>query len=382
MAKTTFNVKHSKHPKISRQRHGTYARHEVGFFGASCSEISTFVQQLVEHFHIYSTVYVDADHSALDNADFCNRSHAQFAGELIDQQGQFTVHYKGADDLSAPDQYSLYGLSDAFDLALINANHFCPEINVLLWRPNRADKVRKRQKQLSNCRVVLGASRLELPEDISRVLDDSVVFMDADNLTSLAEFICKENPVPKLNGLILAGGASSRMGRNKAILNFHGKPQYLHLADLLSSANIKQHLSVANENDYPDVKERITDRFNGLGPFGAILSAFMHGPDSAWFVLACDLPLVDVSFINELIAKRNPAKLATAFLNPETGLPDPLCTIWEPKAYSRMLAFMARGYSCPRKLLINSNIELVESQQAHRLMNVNTPEELKKLDLE
>ena len=49
-------------------------------------------------------------------------------------------------------------------------------------------------------------------------------------------------------------------------------------------------------------------------------------------------------------------------------------TIWEPRAYPVMLEFLAQGISCPRKVLINSDVKLVETDDVY-IYNVNTPEE-------
>ena len=67
-------------------------------------------------------------------------------------------------------------------------------------------------------------------------------------------------------------------------------------------------------------------------------------------------------------------KVATAFLNPETEFPEPLITIWEPRSYPVLFQFLTQGYSCPRKVLINSEIELLHLEEHEVLMNVNDRE--------
>ncbi len=62
-------------------------------------------------------------------------------------------------------------------------------------------------------------------------------------------------------------------------------------------------------------------------------------------------------------------------MNDSTGFPDPLITLWEPRAYPVMLEFLGLGYSCPRKVLINSDVEIVHGDQEW-LTNVNTTEQL------
>ncbi|MDA0990890.1 MAG: molybdopterin-guanine dinucleotide biosynthesis protein MobA, partial [Verrucomicrobia bacterium] len=79
--------------------------------------------------------------------------------------------------------------------------------------------------------------------------------------------------------------------------------------------------------------------------------------------------------IASLLQQRNPLKVATAYTSAHDGLPEPLCAIYEPHARSRLLQFMAVGYHCPRKVLTNSNVALLELEDARALDNVNHPAE-------
>jgi molybdopterin-guanine dinucleotide biosynthesis protein A len=56
-------------------------------------------------------------------------------------------------------------------------------------------------------------------------------------------------------------------------------------------------------------------------------------------------------------------------------MPEPLITIWEPKSYGTMLSFLAQGYSCPRKVLMNSDARIITAPNPEKLTNVNTPED-------
>ena len=121
------------------------------------------------------------------------------------------------------------------------------------------------------------------------------------------------------------------------------------------------------------------DSFSGLGPFGAILSAFRKYPNHAWLVVACDLPLLDKRTLKFLTENRNTSNIATAFHSPVTNFPEPLITIWEPKSYPVLYQFLAQGYSCPRKVLINSAIHLLEIPDSQAIKNVNTPTEFEEV---
>lgn len=182
--------------------------------------------------------------------------------------------------------------------------------------------------------------------------------------------------VPTLKGLVLAGGKSVRMKRNKAAISYHGKPQAQYVAELLEENGIQAHISVAENNSetfgsYPVIE----DRFVGLGPLGAICSAFLSDPSAAWFVLACDLPFIDSAAIETLKKERAIGKLATSFSTSQEAFPEPLISIYEPYIYQRLLRFLSLGYACPRKVLINSDIKKIVPSKLDWLRNVNTPQD-------
>lgn len=186
-----------------------------------------------------------------------------------------------------------------------------------------------------------------------------------------------------INGLVLAGGKSTRMGRDKSSIPWHGKEQKYYMADLLKPLCHEVYISLRKEQESEtnaDYKT-ITDIYSGIGPYGAILSAFRVQPHIAWLVVACDLPLLDQATLKFLLSNRNPDAVATTFQSPHDGLPEPLATIWEPKSYEVLLAFLSHGYTCPRKVLIKSNeAHLLQPPDADALMNVNTAEDFAKAE--
>lgn len=182
----------------------------------------------------------------------------------------------------------------------------------------------------------------------------------------------------ELRGLVLAGGKSSRMGHDKALIDYHGLPQAKHLLQTMESLNIQSYLSCRedqlNRNGLADLSV-ITDRFLDFGPLGGILSAMAQYPDHAWLVIACDLPFVTDEKISELISERDALKQATAFFNQERKQFEPLFAIYEPSIYSRMLHFLGEGVLCPQKVLFNSSIKKLSLKSQSFLENANTPEE-------
>jgi molybdenum cofactor guanylyltransferase len=185
-----------------------------------------------------------------------------------------------------------------------------------------------------------------------------------------------------LYGLVLAGGRSTRMQRDKATLTYHGKTQLEWAMELVESHVERTFVSVRPGQDDPVRArfEQIVDTQDGLGPIGGIMAAQARYPDVAWLVLACDLPFLDDATLDYLLAERDPARQATAFRSRSShpkhdGLPEPLCTIYEPSSIAAILAQVASGKDCPRKFLINSDAKLLDQPNPRALENINTPEE-------
>ncbi|MGH8250637.1 MAG: NTP transferase domain-containing protein [Steroidobacteraceae bacterium] len=183
-----------------------------------------------------------------------------------------------------------------------------------------------------------------------------------------------------LNGLVLAGGRSSRMQADKAALAFGRLPQLAQAYELLLSRVDKVWISVRPEQRNEPLRAafpQVVDGALGEGPIAGIIAAQAQDPAAAWLVLACDLPLLDGATLDQLIAGRDPARLATAFRSTSNGLPEPLCAIYEPACRSPVLAHVAAGRHCPRRFLLSHDIALLDASLPHALDNANTPEDFR-----
>jgi molybdopterin-guanine dinucleotide biosynthesis protein A len=179
-------------------------------------------------------------------------------------------------------------------------------------------------------------------------------------------------------GLVLAGGQSRRMGRDKARLHYGGRSQLERAMDLLEERLERCYVSVRAEqvNDAARAAfPQVVDGELGQGPVAGILAAQALHREAAWLVLACDLPLLDGGSLDALLARRAPQRLATAFRSQQDGLPEPLCAIWEPASHAPLSAYVGRGRDCPRKFLLQADVELLVQPNPRALDNVNTPAE-------
>jgi len=184
--------------------------------------------------------------------------------------------------------------------------------------------------------------------------------------------------VTQVFGLILAGGSSSRMQRDKAALQYGGKSQLDRAFELAARHVPRVFVSVRPSQVGDPARARhpmIVDSIAGEGPIVGIRSALAANPQVAWLVLACDLPFLSDAALSQLLRERDPTAVATAYRSAHDGLPEPLCAIWEPAAAAALAADEAEGGRCPRKFLIRQAVPLLEPKDRRALDNVNTPEE-------
>lgn len=196
---------------------------------------------------------------------------------------------------------------------------------------------------------------------------------------AVIQWIQQRAPRPELCGLVLAGGQSRRMGRDKSLLEYNGRPQWERAFSLLEETCAAVYLSRRPGQDTPSGVPCLEDRFLDLGPMGGLLTALHAHPERAWLVLACDLPTVDGELLARLVRGRRHTALATAFRDPASGLPEPLCAIWEPRSRARLHRFLGEGVLCPRKVLIRSLVALLDLPRGRALENVNRPEDYRRI---
>jgi molybdopterin-guanine dinucleotide biosynthesis protein A len=180
-----------------------------------------------------------------------------------------------------------------------------------------------------------------------------------------------------LYGLVLGGGRSARMRADKAVLAYHGRPQTRHCLDLLAAhcpqAFVSCRADQAEAEGFAGLPQ-IHDSFLEMGPLGGILSALRAHPRAAFLVIACDLPFLDAGTLAGLAAARDPFKVATAFAGPRDGWVEPLCAIYEPRAYPRALQLVGQGIDCPRKIILNSSSKILPAPGERALFNANDPD--------
>ncbi|WP_153799100.1 NTP transferase domain-containing protein [Foetidibacter luteolus] len=369
---------HKKHSDIARPSLGNFGRNEFSFIGTTCGNVKALADKIMAASSATrKCAYIDASHQSGD----VDTPHC-FA-EYTDR-----ISYKEIRYSNTPGNFQFRGLLNEADLILVNGNHYQAQSQVIIIDKVKENSLLKRVAQITNPVLILMAENTEAVFDFVKEAIphwQQLPIYGLNETEKIVDFFeaLAQQSIPKVNGLVLAGGKSTRMGYDKSAIAWHGKEQKYYMADMLGALCRQVYISCRNDQvaQTDAAYQTIADSFTGLGPYGAILSAFREQPDAAWLVTACDLPLLDTPTLQYLLQNRDASAIATTFESPHDGLPEPLITVWEPKAYPILLSFLAQGYSCPRKVLRNNDVHIITPEKKENLLNVNTTEELEEANL-
>ena len=196
------------------------------------------------------------------------------------------------------------------------------------------------------------------------------------------------NPTLDLRAYVLAGGASSRFGRDKALVRFGTTPLLLEILELAKSCTPKIAV-VAGAQRYAGLEghlEIIEDRWPGEGPLGGIITALQHttATDSAaeWnLILSCDMPFLTAEWLEFLVARARASAPETQVILPHSAHgPEPLCACYRTSAADPLKNVFDLGIRKVTQALKQVRTEVLDESvwkrfdSAGRLFwNMNTP---------
>lgn len=178
----------------------------------------------------------------------------------------------------------------------------------------------------------------------------------------------------QVSGFVLAGGASKRMGRDKALLPFRGTTLVEHVAQNVREATG----SVALIGD-PDRLGHLglpvyADQLPSCGPASGIYTALQVTETDWSLVVACDMPAVSPDILRELLRHAETTERNSVAATGPSGQPEPLCAVY----HRRCLPALERAIRDRRvrmKDLISEIGASLMPVPASALVNVNTPAE-------
>ncbi len=184
----------------------------------------------------------------------------------------------------------------------------------------------------------------------------------------------------EVTGIILAGGASKRMGKDKGLCDFKGKPLVQHSINILEPICKTILISTNNNSGYKQFGfETVGDEFRNIGPIGGIYSSLKQSPNNDNLVISCDTPFLDGDLLKTVLSFRQSYDIV---------VPQYRNSYFEPLAayYSReIIPVLLDSISKKDYKLINlfekvrfRSVSIdADAENINRFKNINTPKDLK-----
>lgn len=185
-------------------------------------------------------------------------------------------------------------------------------------------------------------------------------------------------------GILLAGGKSARMGQDKALLLYHGKPLLEHVAETVRPLVSEVIVVAETEDRYRLPHGRtVADLFPGAGPVGGILTGLEALGEGSHLVVACDMPALNVAVLRFLLEAATPEW--DAVVPERERRAEPLCAVYRHTAAPKLRQFLASGRRAAQEALTLLQTRRIGEETLRRLdpdglcfTNINTPEELER----
>jgi molybdenum cofactor guanylyltransferase len=183
------------------------------------------------------------------------------------------------------------------------------------------------------------------------------------------------------SGLVLAGGRSARMGRDKALLELGGRTLIERAVAVLAPIAAEVRLATGRERRYEDLGRPIVlDRVADGGPLAGIEAGLAAAEPGYVVVLAVDMPRVTTELVEALLARARAEDLDACLLASDAG-PEPLCAVLHTRLARPLAEALERGARRAASVLeLSPRVAVVHEREldagAAAATNVNTPGDL------
>jgi molybdenum cofactor guanylyltransferase len=178
-----------------------------------------------------------------------------------------------------------------------------------------------------------------------------------------------------MKGLVIAGGASLRMQQNKALLQYHGMPQYAFVHALLQPYCSEVLVSVNAHNAAIALPQLVdTDAYKNHGPMSGLLSAFAYA-ETDWLVCAIDYPLFNETEMQHAMQQLNITSLAHVMHNAKTNFYEPWIGLYRAGIKNTLLQQLANETISMQKILRSIDVQAIAPLNLHSLQSIDTPEQ-------
>ena len=183
----------------------------------------------------------------------------------------------------------------------------------------------------------------------------------------------------EMYGLVVCGGKSTRMGTDKSLINYHGKPQRYYVYEMLEWICDKVFISCNREQatgivapylmlaDLPDLEN--------VGPMAALITAFSTHPDKDFLVVGCDYPFITTKDLKEFAKVVDREQIASAFYNEENNMYEPLLAYYSERSGNEIQRMYNGNQYSLQHFLKENNAEKYNASRPKRVVSIDTPED-------
>ena len=183
----------------------------------------------------------------------------------------------------------------------------------------------------------------------------------------------------ELYGLVVCGGKSSRMGTDKSLINYHGKPQRYYVYEMLEWVCDKVFISCnrAQATSIIAPYQMLADQpeLENVGPMAALLTAFSTYPDKDFLVVGCDYPLVTTKDLKEFEKGLDREQIASAFYNEENNMYEPLLAYYSERSGNEIQRMYRDNQYSLQHFLKENNAKKYNPVRPKNVISVDTPED-------
>lgn len=207
---------------------------------------------------------------------------------------------------------------------------------------------------------------------------DRIVFFDGNKFDIDADDIKLVNRQwivrMKATAIVMAGGASKRMGQDKSLLSVGDRPMIKYIIDRLQP-NFNEIIISANDIEkYASLGVKIvSDEIADKGPLGGIASALKASANELNFVTACDIPEIDIALVRQMLRQGRDVDAVV----PKTGSSryEPLFAVYNKNALPSLEAALSSGNNRIIDALNQCTVRYIELADAQAIKNINTMDE-------
>ncbi len=194
------------------------------------------------------------------------------------------------------------------------------------------------------------------------------------------------NSQQKITGILLSGGKSSRMGKEKGNIKIGNYFMYQYPLRVLESLCDEILISTCGNLEMEENYEQICDEVPNIGPIGGLYTCLKRSSNELNIVLSYDLPMVNEDLFKDLLKSRDQFDIILPAL--KEGNPEPLCGIYKKSTQDVFGKMIDRKVYAVRKALplVRSKIIVLEETspffRADIFLNINRETDLKDLHIE